>query len=94
MHDIFPCLEDVGPTGMQAQEPSYRAELRAVRVTLNWFRVGSNMDLELWKLKQHAKLAIATDSTYVMDGATKWAKTWEVNGWRLSNRQLAKNREL
>jgi len=86
-------LEDVGPTGLREIQTSNRAELRAVLAALEWFWSG-HTDLDFWKPKEHAKLVIATDSTYVVDGATKWVKTWEMNGWKLSTGQPVKNRDL
>jgi ribonuclease HI len=94
MHGLFFFrLEDVGPTGLREKQTSNRAELRAVLAALNWFRQEHN-DLKSWKPKDSAKLVIATDSTYVVDGATKWVKTWESNGWKLSCGEEAKNRDL
>jgi ribonuclease HI len=94
MHGIFFFrLEDVGPTGLRETQTSNRAELRAVLAALNWFQ-SEHDDLGFWKPKEYAKLVIATDSTYVMDGATNWAKTWESNGWKLSSGEGVKNRDL
>jgi ribonuclease HI len=86
-------LEDVGPTGLREQQTSNRAELRAVLAALSWFRQ-EHADLNSWKPKELAKLVIATDSTYVLDGATKWAKKWESNGWKLNTGERVKNRDL
>jgi ribonuclease HI len=37
-------------------------------------------------IKYEAKdLIIHSDSTYVIDTAQKWLKTWTKNGWQLSN---------
>ena len=94
MHGMFFFrLEDVGPTGVREKQTSNRAELRAVLAALNWFRQ-EHSDLNSWKHKEFAKLVIATDSTYVVDGATKWAKTWESNGWKLSSGEETENQDL
>ena len=90
---VFFRLEDVGPTGLREKQSSNRAELRAILAALNWFR-GGHMDWEFWKPKEYAKLVIATDSTYVVNGATKWARTWESNGWKLSSGETVKNQDL
>ncbi|PMD22565.1 ribonuclease H-like protein [Hyaloscypha hepaticicola] len=90
---VFFRLEDVGPTGLRKIQTSNRAELRAVLAALQWFRVG-HTDLEFWRPKECAKLIIATDSTYVVNGATKWARTWESNGWKLSSGETVKNQDL
>ncbi len=86
-------LEDVGPTGLREIQTSNRAELRAVLAALQWCRA-NNTDLHFWKPKECAKLVIATDSTYVVAGATKWTKKWESNGWKLSSGEAVKNRDL
>ena len=94
MHGLtFFRLEDVDPTGLREKQTSNRAELRAVLAALHWFRQ-KDSDLNFWKPKECAKLVIATDSTYVVDGATKWVKTWESNGWKLSSGEEAKNRDM
>jgi ribonuclease HI len=85
-------LEDVGPTGLRAIQTN-RAELRAALAALMWFSA-NHTDLDFWKPKECAKLVIATDSTYVVDCATNWAKSWESNGWKLSSGEAAKNRDL
>jgi ribonuclease HI len=69
-------MEDVGPTGLHERQSTNRAELRAVLAALKWFRV-RHTDLGFWRPKECAKLVIATDSTYFVDGATKWARTWD-----------------
>lgn len=37
---------------------------------------------------------IATDSSYVVDGATKWTKTWVKNGWQTNDKADVKNKDL
>lgn len=49
-------------------QTSNRAELRAVLAALNWFGKRHD-DLEFWTPKEYAKLVVAADSTYVVDGA-------------------------
>lgn len=48
----------------------------------------------LEKHPRPAKITIITDSMYVINGATKWHKTWLRSGWRNSKGQPVKNREL
>jgi ribonuclease HI len=61
-------LEDVGPTSLRETQTSNRAELRALVARLNCFRKRYD-DLESKKPEEYAKLVVATDSTYVVDGA-------------------------
>jgi ribonuclease HI len=88
-------LEDVGPSGKREKPTSNRAELRAVVAALAYFGIETTeTGLKFWKPRDSAKLVIATDSTYVVNGATKWCKVWEMNGWRKSNGAPVKNQDL
>jgi ribonuclease HI len=88
-------LEDVGPSGKHEKPTSNRAELRAVVAALRYFGTETTeTGLEFWKPRDSAKLVIATDSTYVVNGATKWCKAWETNGWKKSNGASVKNQDL
>lgn len=78
-------LENRGPNKHLQPQTSNRAELRAVVAALG-FRVWGG---EHWK-----KLMIATDSEYVTNGATDWAKSWEQNGWKTVSGELVKNQDL
>jgi ribonuclease HI len=40
------------------------------------------------------QLLIVSDSTYVINGCTKWSKKWKANGWRNSQRQPVANLDL
>ncbi|KAI0883013.1 RNase H domain protein [Annulohypoxylon maeteangense] len=78
-------LENKGPFGDDGIQSSNRAELRAVIAALrvrNWPGEGLNT------------IVIATDSTYVVDGSTKWAKTWIKNDWKTGVGADVKNRDL
>ena len=37
---------------------------------------------------------VHTDSTYVMQGITKWIHGWKKNGWRTSSKEPVKNADL
>lgn len=82
-------LEQRGPFDTLDQparvETSNRAELRAVLGALR---------LREWKIEGFKKLVLATDSSYVVDGATAWCRTWRGNGWRTQARQEVKNKDL
>ena len=45
-------------------------------------------------IKKPHKIIINTDSKYVMDGITKWIKSWKKNGWRTADGKAVKNIEL
>ncbi|KAH7020754.1 uncharacterized protein B0I36DRAFT_25331 [Microdochium trichocladiopsis] len=78
-------LEDKGPFDVCGVATSNRAELRAAIAALrecNWVEEGFR------------SLVIATDSTYVVDGATRWCKTWMSNGWKLQTGDTVKNQDL
>jgi ribonuclease HI len=39
-------------------------------------------------------LVFATDSEYVVEGATKWVKGWLKNGWKTAKGGSVKNKDL
>ncbi|KAK2761969.1 RNase h domain protein [Colletotrichum kahawae] len=78
-------LEDQGPGGEIYQHTSNRAELRAVIAALR-FRE--------WYGEGFKTIVIATDSTYVVNGATDWVRAWMCKDWHLSTGGRVKNRDL
>ncbi|KAJ4154118.1 hypothetical protein LMH87_010581 [Akanthomyces muscarius] len=66
-------LEKQGPWGDDAIQTSNRAELRAVIAALRF---------RYWPGEGFSTAVIATDSEYVVEGSTQWAKTWVRNGWK------------
>ena len=48
----------------------------------------------LKKIPKGSKVQIFTDSKYVKSGITEWIKNWKKNGWKTSNKQNVKNKEL
>lgn len=78
-------LEKQGPTGEVYQPTSNRAELRAVIAALR-FRA--------WDVEGFRSIVIATDSEYVVEGATRWVRTWLKNGWTTRTGALVKNKDL
>jgi len=48
----------------------------------------------LESLKRPSSVVIHTDSTYVMDGITKWIHGWKRNGWRTAAKKPVKNEDL
>lgn len=78
-------LETEGPFGEEGAQTSNRAELRAVIAALG-FRA--------WSGEGFKTMVFATDSSYVVDGATKWVKKWLKNGWKTSLGASVKNQDL
>jgi ribonuclease HI len=73
-------LEQKGPWGDSAAQTSNRAELRAVIAALR-FRI--------WSGEGFRRIVIATDSEYVVQGSTEWAKTWIEKKWRIKNKKAS-----
>ena len=48
----------------------------------------------LKKIPKDSKVQIFTDSKYVKLGITEWIYNWKKNGWKTSNKQKVKNKEL
>jgi len=69
------------------EQTSNRAELRAIIAALR---------LRYWAEEGFKTIVIATDSSYAVEGATAWCRTWLRNGWRTSQpgRPEVKNRDL
>lgn len=78
-------LEERGPTGEKYPHTSNRAEIRAVIAALRY---------RVWTGEGFRSLVIATDSEYVVDGITVWIHNWLSRGWRTSNGQPVKNKDL
>ncbi|EXF73400.1 RNase H domain-containing protein [Colletotrichum fioriniae PJ7] len=78
-------LEDQGPDGKTYRHTSNRAELRAAVAALRY---------RAWAGEGFRSIVIATDSTYVVNGATDWARAWVKKGWRLSTSGNVMKRDL
>lgn len=78
-------LENEGPTGEMHRQTSNRAELRAVIAASRFLP---------WHLEGFTTLVIATDSEYVVNGATDWVSSWCQNGWTASNGHRILNEDL
>ena len=48
----------------------------------------------LESLTRPVKVRLHTDSTYVMQGITKWIHGWKKNGWKTSAKEPVKNEDL
>lgn len=81
-------LEKQGPVDNSIREQTSNcAELRAIIAVLRFRH---------WPGEGFKTLVIATDSSYAVDGATKWCKMWLKNGWKTSQPGTSdvKNRDL
>ena len=45
-------------------------------------------------LNRPSRVQLYTDSTYLLNGITKWIAGWERNGWRTSAKRPVKNEDL
>ena len=48
----------------------------------------------LKKIPKGSKIQIFTDSKYVKSGITEWIHNWKKNGWKTTNKQKVKNKDL
>lgn len=48
----------------------------------------------LESIDEPSTVVVYTDSKYLINGITKWARGWKRNGWKLSSGKTAKNIEL
>ncbi|KAI1759420.1 ribonuclease H-like protein [Hypoxylon sp. FL1150] len=78
-------LESKGPFGDDAAQTSNRAELRAVIAALRFRH---------WPGEGFNTMTIATDSEYVVEGSTLWAKSWVMSNWKTRRGADVKNRDM
>ncbi|POR37323.1 Ribonuclease H1 [Tolypocladium paradoxum] len=78
-------LEKKGPFGDEYAQTSNRAELRAILGALRFRH---------WRGEGFAILVFATDSEYVAEGATTWARGWVRNGWKTRTGAEVRNKDL
>ena len=45
-------------------------------------------------LKEPCKVTITSDSTYVLNGVTKWMEIWKKKGWKTTSNKPVKNVDL
>ncbi|XDG09919.1 hypothetical protein ABKA04_009534 [Annulohypoxylon sp. FPYF3050] len=88
--NIRPCivsgrLELKGPFGDDSVATSNRAELRAAIAALR---------RNDWRADGFSSVVIATDSSYLADGATEWVRNWVRNGWKTRSGSSVKNQDL
>ena len=50
--------------------------------------------MALESLKRPCKVALTTDSQYVMKGITEWLANWKRRGWKTADKKPVKNEDL
>ena len=50
--------------------------------------------MALEEVNMNSEITIFTDSTYVKNGITEWVLKWKENGWKNSNKESVKNKDL
>ena len=50
--------------------------------------------MALEEVNSNSEITIYTDSTYVKNGITEWVLKWKENGWKNSNKEPVKNKDL
>ena len=50
--------------------------------------------MALQEVNTNSEITIYTDSTYVKNGITEWVLKWKENGWKNSNKEPVKNKDL
>ena len=91
------CLENPGNGGWAAIiiEEGKRIEIKGSKKNTT----NNQMELlapikALKKIPKGSNVQIFTDSKYVKSGITEWIHNWKKNGWKTSNKQKVKNKEL
>ncbi len=91
------CSGNPGPGGWGAilRYRSVEKELSGFDPTTTNNRMELTAVLEaLRALKEPCDVVVCTDSQYLREGITSWIHQWKRNGWRTSNREPVKNRDL
>ncbi len=91
------CLGNPGPGGWAALLRSGTRERELVGAEA----MTTNNRMELMAaiagieaLKRACVVAVTTDSQYVRRGVEEWMPRWKANGWKTSDKQPVKNRDL
>ena len=50
--------------------------------------------MALKEVNKNSEITIYTDSTYVKNGISEWVLKWRENGWKNSNKETVKNKDL
>ena len=91
------CSGNPGPGGWGAilMSGAHRKELKggASETTNNKMELFAAISA-LEALKRSSRVALHTDSTYVMKGISEWIHNWKKRGWKTASKKPVKNVEL
>jgi len=91
------CLENPGNGGWAAIiiDDGKKTEIKGSKknTTNNQMELLAPIEA-LKKIPKGSKVQIFTDSKYVKSGITEWIHNWKKNGWKTSDKQPVKNKEL
>lgn len=80
---VFPSLDEVIELGgMKPHTTNNEMELTAIVAAFSY------------SVHNTAPVAIYTDSSYAVNGITKWAKNWEKNGWMTKDKKPVSHKAL
>jgi ribonuclease HI len=91
------CLGNPGPGGWAAllRLSATERELSGAEPATTNNRMELTAAIEaLAALKRPCAVTLYADSRYVIDGATKWLRSWKARGWKTADRQPVKNVDL
>ncbi|MDB5239235.1 MAG: ribonuclease [Candidatus Parcubacteria bacterium] len=77
--DTVPCVKELG--GGEADTTNNRMEIKAAIEGLR-------------HSDKNSKIIVNTDSSYLINGITKWVKGWKRNGWKTKTKDEVLNRDL
>ncbi|MDO8590854.1 MAG: ribonuclease H [bacterium] len=77
------CIGEIG--GRESHTTNNRMELQAA--------IGALSFIEKLKAKSY-QLIVYSDSSYVINGITKWVHGWQKNGWKTATKKEVENRDL
>jgi len=91
------CLENPGNGGWAAIiiDDGKKTEIKGSKknTTNNQMELLAPIEA-LKKIPKGSEVQIFTDSKYVKSGITEWIHNWKKNGWKTSDKQPVKNKEL
>jgi len=91
------CLENPGKGGWAAiiidDEKKTQIKGSKKNTTNNQMELLAPIEA-LKKIPKGSEIQIFTDSKYVKSGITEWIHNWKKNGWKTSDKQPVKNKEL
>ena len=91
------CLGNPGNGGWAAIiiEPSGEREIVGCEESTTNNRMELKAVIEALKeIEVNSQISLFSDSKYVIDGITKWIKSWKMNNWKTSSKKEIKNLDL